>query len=617
MHSGRARTQVRRDDPRLQGTCDPVRRRERQHRAVREARRQARGEDDRGLPRRAARRRREMGRESGQDDRRRADGGVRQARGRLRRGPGNAAARERLASDRRRHARDPHRVSLRAGARGKERFLGRRSEHGGAACRAREGRTDSHQRRHREDSVRHPADQPARPGHDPGEGQAGSRARVRADVGRHRGFPAGEGRADAGTRGVLRRRGGRKNGFAQSRAHREERRAVCPDRRIDQRHLRRDRRRSRGAAAPRPHHAARPRQDRLRHFDRGGGRAAAVRLFVTRATGVPPASRGLPVLNFGFFRGVDVNQVASAARAPVSGKEHWARKGGAHGVRLFLWQKPPAAGTRRRGTVLFVHGSSMASQPTFDLHVPGRPDSSAMDWFAARGFDTWCMDHEGYGRSDKSRAINCDIANGAEDIEAGSEYVLEATGGKKLLVYGISSGALRAALFAQAHPERVARLALDAFVWTGEGSPTLAERKKKLPEFSARNRRPIDRAFVHSIFERDHPGTADKATVDAFAEAIVALDDSVPTGTYVDMCSKLPIVDPAKIAVPTIVMRGQWDGIASIEDLIEFFKRLPNPDKQFAVMAGVSHASFQQKNYLMVYHILHSFFSQPEPAYQG
>ncbi|HEX9571192.1 MAG TPA: alpha/beta hydrolase, partial [Burkholderiales bacterium] len=86
-----------------------------------------------------------------------------------------------------------------------------------------------------------------------------------------------------------------------------------------------------------------------------------------------------------------MNRVASAARAPVSGKEHWARKGGAHGVRLFLWQKPPAAGARKRGTVLFVHGSSMASQPTFDLHVPGRPDSSAMDWFAARGFDTWCM----------------------------------------------------------------------------------------------------------------------------------------------------------------------------------------------------------------------------------
>jgi len=151
----------------------------------------------------------------------------------------------------------------------------------------------------------------------------------------------------------------------------------------------------------------------------------------------------------------------------------------------------------------------------------------------------------------------------------------------------------------------------------GRGQPDARRAQEKTPEFSARNRRPIDRAFVHSIFERDHPGTADKATIDAFAEAIVALDDSVPTGTYVDMCSKLPLVDPAKINVPTIIMRGQWDGIAGIDDLIEFFKRLPNPDKQFAVMAGISHASFHQKNYLMVYHILHSFFSQPEPVYRG
>jgi pimeloyl-ACP methyl ester carboxylesterase len=300
--------------------------------------------------------------------------------------------------------------------------------------------------------------------------------------------------------------------------------------------------------------------------------------------------------------------------AAVTGREHWTRKGE---VKLFLWQKPPVSGTATRGTVLFVHGSSMASQPTFDLQVPGRPDSSVMDWFATRGFDTWCMDHEGYGRSDKSRPINCDISNGADDLAAGSDYIMKTTGAKKLLVYGISSGALRAALFAQRHPERVARLALDAMVWTGEGSPTLAERKKKLPEFSAKNRRPIDHAFVQSIFSRDHPGTADEATIKAFADAIVALDDSVPTGTYVDMCSKLPLVDPEKITAPTIIMRGQWDGIASVDDLIEFFKRLPNADKQFTVMAGISHASFQQKNYLMVYHILHAFFSQPEPVYRG
>jgi len=302
------------------------------------------------------------------------------------------------------------------------------------------------------------------------------------------------------------------------------------------------------------------------------------------------------------------------AEPSIVGREHWTKKGD---IRLFLWEKSAGAAPGPRGTVLFVHGSSMASQPTFDLQVPGRADSSAMDCFARLGYDTWCVDMEGYGRSDKHRDINFDIANGADDLAAATEYIRRTRGVESFLMYGVSSGALRGALFAERHPERVRRLALDAFVWTGRGSPTLAERTQRLPEFRSRNRRPIDRAFVRSIFTRDHPGTADDETVAAFADAILALDDSVPTGTYVDMCANLPVVDPARITMPTIVMRGQYDGIASFEDLMDFFARLPNADKQFAVMPGIAHASFQQKNYRIPYHILHSFFSQPAPVYQG
>jgi pimeloyl-ACP methyl ester carboxylesterase len=298
----------------------------------------------------------------------------------------------------------------------------------------------------------------------------------------------------------------------------------------------------------------------------------------------------------------------------LPGTQHWTRKGD---VKLFLWNKVAGDPAKTKGTILFVHGSSMASQPTFDLDVPGRPDSSAMEYFARQGYDCWCVDMEGYGRSTKDRDNNAPISQGADDCYAAAQYIRGLRGPRPLLVYGISSGALRAALFAERHPEMVDRLALDAHVWTGEGSPTLAERRKRLPEFQAKNRRPIDRAFMHSIFDRDHPGAADQRVVDVFADEVLKLDNSVPTGTYVDMCSRLPVVNPENITVPTIVMRGQWDGIASIDDLIDFFKRLPNPDKHFAVMPGISHASFQQKNYRLVYHILLSFFSQPAPMYRG
>jgi pimeloyl-ACP methyl ester carboxylesterase len=306
-----------------------------------------------------------------------------------------------------------------------------------------------------------------------------------------------------------------------------------------------------------------------------------------------------------------MNDIRAAAAPAIKGQEHWTKKGD---VNLFLWEKRAPRGPKN-GTVLFVHGSSMASQPTFDLHVPGRPHSSAMEYFAEHGFDAWCMDMEGYGRSTKDRGTEAFISEGADDLKAGTDYILKTRNSGPLMVYGISSGALRAALFAQRHPERVKRLALDAHVWTGEGSPTLEQRRKKLPEFLKTKRRPIDRAFVRSIFERDHPGTADNIVIERFADEILKLDDSIPNGTYIDMCKNLPVVDPTKIKVPTVIMRGEYDGIAGLADLLKFFELLPNPDKQFAIMPGIAHASLHQKNYMIALHIMRSFFTQPAPVY--
>lgn len=311
---------------------------------------------------------------------------------------------------------------------------------------------------------------------------------------------------------------------------------------------------------------------------------------------------------------------AIPATEQVLGAEHWTSKGD---VRLFLWEKylPSVEGSFDRPDapiLVLVHGSSMASTPTFDLDVPGHPGHSLMDFFAQRGYDVWCFDCEGYGRSSKHRDIMCDVATGADDCDAAVRYIAGLRDEQPVMIYGISSGAIRAALFAQRHPERVRRLALDAFVWTGQGSPTLEQRRQRLPEFLAGgNRRPIDRAFVQSIFTRDHAGTADPAVVDAFADAILALDDSVPIGTYVDMCSNLPLVDPEQITVPTLITRGQFDGIAGFDDLLEFFKRLPNPDKQFAVMPGLAHSSAHEKNRDILLHILERWFTQPEPIYRG
>ena len=216
-------------------------------------------------------------------------------------------------------------------------------------------------------------------------------------------------------------------------------------------------------------------------------------------------------------------------------------------------------------------------------------DYSMMDHFAAAGFDVWTMDHEGYGRSDRTDG-NSDIASGVEDLKAAVEIVQRETGQTRYHFLGKSSGALRAAAFAMEAPDRCGRLILAAHTYTGKGSPTLAKRAEGLEFFRTHNRRPRDAAMIQSIFTRDRPGTTDPEVPAAVIKAEMVYGDSVPTGTYLDMTSKLPVVDPLRILSPVLVARGEYDGIATMEDLLDFFQKLPNSDRQFSVIAGAAHA---------------------------
>ncbi len=288
----------------------------------------------------------------------------------------------------------------------------------------------------------------------------------------------------------------------------------------------------------------------------------------------------------------------------ISGEEHWADKGD---VSLFLWRKRGADGVRTRPPILLVHGSSLSALPTFDLQVPGR-DYSFMDHLAGHGWDVWTLDHEGYGRSTVTEG-NSDAASGVEDLRAAAPVIARETGAERLLVYGLSSGALRAACFAAAEPARVARLVLDGFVWTGEGSRTLALRREGVADFRAHHRRPIDAGFVRSIFTRDEPGTSEEAVIEACATAQLAYSASVPTGTYLDMTTRLPLVDPAQIQAPTMVLRGEHDGIASMEDLLEFFRRLPLGDKRLAVLPGLAHVTPLGTRRHLLWNAVREFFA--------
>jgi pimeloyl-ACP methyl ester carboxylesterase len=294
--------------------------------------------------------------------------------------------------------------------------------------------------------------------------------------------------------------------------------------------------------------------------------------------------------------------------AVVDAQEYWADK---NGVRLWVYRKFTGPAEQARPLLFLVHGSSYSGKTMFDLEVPGRSGYSFMDHFASLGFDVWTMDHEGYGHSDRTAGLS-DIASGVDDLQAAMAIVSRVTGQTKASFFGQSSGALRAARFANFYPGQVERLLVDAFVWTGKDAPTLIERAKKLPQWQSSNVRKIDAAFYRTVFTRDHAGACEPMMADVVSQAELQYGDTVPTGTYIDMVSRLPLVDPALITCPVMMLRAEHDGIATEEDLLAFFQLLPNPDKQFVKIGGLSHTAPLGINRHRFYHAIHAFLTMPE-----
>ena len=297
----------------------------------------------------------------------------------------------------------------------------------------------------------------------------------------------------------------------------------------------------------------------------------------------------------------------SSSAAKVVAQEFWTQKGA---VRLWVYRKFADDQKLGKPILFLVHGSSYSGKTMFDLQVPGRDDFSLMDQFARLGYDVWTMDHEGYGHSDRTSGLS-DIASGVEDLVAAMNIVRRETGSEKAAFFGQSSGALRAARFASVHPQAVEKLALDAFVWTGKGAPTLVQRAKRLPELLKSNVRKVDAEFYRSVFTRDHEGAAEPMIGDVVASEELRYGDTVPNGTYIDMVTKLPVVDPDKVQCPVLIVRAEHDGIATDEDIMGFYARLPSADKQVVKISGLAHTALLGVNRHRFWHALHSFLTMP------
>ncbi len=305
-------------------------------------------------------------------------------------------------------------------------------------------------------------------------------------------------------------------------------------------------------------------------------------------------------------------QTASAGDE-IWNHEYWAKKGD---VRLNLWRKrvgAPKPGTPALPVVFLVHGSSNSARSSYDLTVPGKGEYSLMNVLARYGYDVWTIDHDGYGHSGSS-GNNSDIASGVDDIKAAIPVVMAETGQQKIHFYGTSSGGIRAAAYAQAQPERIDRLILCAFTYKGNGAAEIERRRKRIEQLRASPHRKRDAAMITSIFTRDgHPSLYDPAMIEALIADEMKFGDQVPSGTYLDMAANMPIVDPTKILSPVLMLRGEFDGNSTNDDLLDFYRQLPNGDRQFVILPQTAHSAGYSKNRHLLFYAMHSFLAQPAP----
>jgi pimeloyl-ACP methyl ester carboxylesterase len=70
---------------------------------------------------------------------------------------------------------------------------------------------------------------------------------------------------------------------------------------------------------------------------------------------------------------------------------------------------------------------------------------------------------------------------------------------------------------------------------------------------------------------------------------------------------------PDKVLAPVLLVRGEYDGIATVADLEAFFNLLPNGDRQFIILPGTAHSVTLATNRQLFWHVAQAFLTMPTP----
>lgn len=286
-----------------------------------------------------------------------------------------------------------------------------------------------------------------------------------------------------------------------------------------------------------------------------------------------------------------------AARQPVKLERHDVVVDGYH---LAVWEK---RGAQPRAAILLLHGRTWSSLPNFDLQVPGER-RSFMDALADAGFDVFALDMRGYGATprDGTGWLTPDRAVAdTSGVLGWMQQRMPAAQRLPVYLFGLSRGAMVAAMTAQRRPEAMAGVILLGFGFDPDvqSPPTPSGAR---PERLANTAEAAASDFV----TRD---AYTPATVTTFVRAALKADP-----VLVDWRDDNQFNDfrPALMLVPALLVHGAHDPQSPMAIETKLFTRFGTPDKWWVILPGADHAAHLEKSSVELVRAIASFARRHE-----
>jgi len=305
------------------------------------------------------------------------------------------------------------------------------------------------------------------------------------------------------------------------------------------------------------------------------------------------------------------------------------------GIDIFVRNKRPsnhATFTPER-TLLFVHGSTYPAHTGFDAPLGGQ---SWMEFIASRGYDVYCLDVRGYGRSTRPQAMSDPPQNNppivrtpdaVKDITAVLNVILKRRNIAKLNLLGWSWGCTLMATTAIQNLDKVARLMLYAPGWLRTTPSLLNPGGGPLGAYRTVTREQAKARWLNGVPEHKQASLIPPGWFDQWADLTWATDPDggkqsppvvrAPNGTVADTTeywsSGKTMYDPSKITVPTLIAIGEWDRDTPPYMAQAIFPLLVNsPGKRLVMLAEGTHHMMLEKNRLELFKAVQLFLDDAD-----